>query len=53
MQEMQIGMVTLLTAETSRPMVLEVFTDAVEDKKALDEYYRKAAEAVQEYSAAR
>ncbi len=43
MSEMQIGIVTLLTSETSRPMVLEVFTDAFEDKKALDEYYRKIA----------
>ncbi len=29
-------------------MVLEVFTDAFEDKKALDEYYRKIVGTIRE-----
>lgn len=41
MTEMQIGMVTLLTRESNRPMLLEVFTDAEDDKKALQDYYRR------------
>ncbi|NPD92163.1 2-succinyl-5-enolpyruvyl-6-hydroxy-3-cyclohexene-1-carboxylic-acid synthase [Xylanibacter muris] len=39
MDEMRIGIVTLLTRETGRPMLLEVFTDSDDDKKALDGYY--------------
>ena len=39
MNEMQIGIVTLLTRETDRPMVLEVFTDAEEDMKAMADYF--------------
>lgn len=39
-EEMQIGMVTLLTSSSNRPMLLEVFTDAQEDAKVLEEYYR-------------
>lgn len=44
MHEMQIGIVTLLTSSSNRPMVLEVFTDALEDRKTLDEYYGKGME---------
>jgi len=40
MEEMRIGVVTLLTSSSSRPMVLEVFTDALEDRKAMEAYYR-------------
>lgn len=39
MNEMQIGIVTLLTRETDRPMVLEVFTDAEEDMKAMANFF--------------
>ena len=38
MAEMQMGMVTLLTRDASRPMVLEVFTNADADAKAMQEY---------------
>ena len=40
MSEMQIGIVTLLTRETERPMLLEVFTDKEEDARTLGEYFR-------------
>lgn len=40
MAEMQIGIVTLLTREANRPMLLEVFTDADEDYKATSSYYK-------------
>ena len=39
MDEMQIGIVTLLTREADRPMLLEVFTDSVDDMKALNDYF--------------
>ena len=39
MDEMQIGVVTLLTQESERPMVLEVFTDAAEDARAMKQYF--------------
>lgn len=39
MNEMQIGIVTLLTRETERPMLLEVFTDKDGDMKVLDKYF--------------
>lgn len=39
MGEMQIGIVTLLTRETNRPMLLEVFTDVDEDIKAYSMYF--------------
>lgn len=39
MGEMQIGIVTLLTRETNRPMLLEVFTDVDEDMKAIADYF--------------
>ena len=39
MDEMQIGIVTLLTRETDRPMLLEVFTDAEDDARVLKEYF--------------
>lgn len=39
MSEMQIGIVTLLTRETNRPMLLEVFTDVDEDMKAYSMYF--------------
>ncbi len=39
MEEMQIGIVTLLTRETDRPMLLEVFTDSEEDVRTLKDYF--------------
>ena len=39
MQEMQIGVVTLLTQESQRPMLLEVFTDADTDAQAMKQYF--------------
>ena len=39
MGEMQIGIVTLLTRETNRPMLLEVFTDVDEDMKTYSMYF--------------
>lgn len=39
MGETQIGIVTLLTRETNRPMLLEVFTDVDEDMKAMADYF--------------
>lgn len=42
MEEMQIGVVRLLTIETKRPVLLEVFTDCDEDARILGEYYTKA-----------
>ena len=39
MQEMQQGVITLLTEETKRPMVLEVLTDSVADNEQLQKYY--------------
>lgn len=38
--EMQLGIVTLLTQQTDRPMLLEVFTNAEEDAKAMKDYFR-------------
>lgn len=40
MDEMQIGIVTLLTRESDRPMLLEVFTDSNDDVKALEKYFK-------------
>ena len=40
MDEMQIGVVTLLTRESERPMLLEVFTDNNDDVKALEKYFK-------------
>ena len=39
MDEMQIGIVTLLTRETERPMLLEVFTDSKDDTEAMEQYF--------------
>lgn len=40
MDEMQIGIVTLLTRESDRPILLEVFTDSNDDVKALEKYFK-------------
>ena len=39
MREMRLGIVALLTRQASRPMLLEVFTDAEADAEAVREYY--------------
>ena len=39
MQEAQIGIVTLLTRQTDRPLLLEVFTEAEADAKATFDFY--------------
>ena len=39
-EEMQIGMVQLMTIDTQRPVVLEVFTDAQEDDQVLKNYWK-------------
>lgn len=40
MDELRLGLATLMTAETSRPMVLEVFTDVDEDRRVIDDYIK-------------
>lgn len=37
MDELRYGLVALMTADTARPMLLEVFTDAEEDKRVIRE----------------
>ncbi len=39
MAEMQMGIVTLITRESQRPMLLEVVTSADDDTKALKDYF--------------
>ena len=39
MEEMRIGIVTLLTRRSSRPMLLEVKTDATTDNDVIDAYF--------------
>ena len=41
MEEMQIGIVTLLTKDTMRPMLLEVLTDMEADTQAINDYYQQ------------
>lgn len=45
MDELHIGLATLLTAETNRPMLLEVFTDKDEDNEVMSELSRTVSEA--------
>ena len=40
MAEMQQGIDTLLNIESTRPVLLEVFTDASEDERVFRDYYR-------------
>lgn len=47
MEEMQIGIVTLLTREASRPMVLEIMTCGDDDAEAVRNYYAKVKEKLQ------
>lgn len=42
MEEMQIGVVTLLTIDTNRPVLLEVLTDGDVDAETMGQYYKKA-----------
>jgi 2-succinyl-5-enolpyruvyl-6-hydroxy-3-cyclohexene-1-carboxylate synthase len=39
MEEMQLGIVQLLTMQTNRPVVLEVFTQEDTDVEALKAYF--------------
>ncbi len=41
MDEMEQGIRTLVQAESTRPMLLEVFTDAEQDEQTLRRYYRQ------------
>ena len=41
MEEMQTGIVTLMTADTQRPMLIEVFTDSDTDHEAVRQLYRQ------------
>ncbi|MGN0221442.1 MAG: 2-succinyl-5-enolpyruvyl-6-hydroxy-3-cyclohexene-1-carboxylic-acid synthase, partial [Prevotella sp.] len=41
MEEMQTGIVTLITADAQRPMLIEVFTDSETDLKAVQQLYRQ------------
>ncbi len=43
-QEMQCGIVTLLTREATRPMLLEIMSDAEDDAEAMAQYYRQTKE---------
>ena len=43
MDEMQQGIDWLLTSSASRPLLLEVFTDAAADERALKDYYAQIA----------
>lgn len=43
-QEMQCGIVTLLTREATRPMLLEVITNAEDDAEAMAEYFKQTKE---------
>ena len=40
-EETERGLTTLVQADSSRPIVLEVFTDSNEDRFALKNYYRQ------------
>ena len=40
LNEMQMGIVRILTEQTNRPMLLEVFTDAHLDAAAISEYFK-------------
>lgn len=40
MEEMELGIVRLLTIDTHRPVVLEVFTNAERDEEELENYYK-------------
>ena len=41
MDSVRLGIVTLLTRQSSRPMLLEVFTSADDDKNTMQAYYRE------------
>ena len=44
MEEMQMGMVRLLTAATKRPMLLEIITDPADDARAMKQYFKQLAD---------
>lgn len=44
MEEMQVGMVRLLTAASKRPMLLEIITDPADDARAMQQYIKQLAD---------
>ena len=40
MEQLQQGISTLLNLESSRPVLLEVFTDPAEDERVFKDYYK-------------
>ena len=48
MQEMQMGIVTLVTRQSHRPMLLEVFTDAETDAAVMRDYLRFIKDKIKE-----
>ena len=40
MDEMQLGIVTLLTRQAERPMLLEVMTDSTKDNDVMADYFK-------------
>ena len=49
MDEMQLGIVSMMTMETKRPVVLEVFTDGETDAKTVADYYSSFKDALKKY----
>ncbi len=41
MEEMQMGIIQLLTRKTDRPILLEVFTDSETDTKVYEDYFKR------------
>ncbi|MCI1741617.1 MAG: 2-succinyl-5-enolpyruvyl-6-hydroxy-3-cyclohexene-1-carboxylic-acid synthase [Prevotella sp.] len=41
MEDMQMGIIQLLTRKTNRPMLLEVFTDSETDTKVYEDYFKR------------
>ncbi|MFA6728450.1 MAG: 2-succinyl-5-enolpyruvyl-6-hydroxy-3-cyclohexene-1-carboxylic-acid synthase, partial [Prevotella sp.] len=40
-EDMQMGVIQLLTRKTNRPMLLEVFTDSETDTKVYEDYFKR------------
>ena len=40
MEELRLGLATLLTTASKRPMLLEIFTDAEEDKRVISDFMK-------------
>ncbi len=48
MHEMQLGIVTMVTRQSKRPMLLEVFTDAAADAEAMRDFVRYIKDKINE-----